>query len=84
MRLEAEHIHMPIVACGITNDVGAAVAAIHARAKEYIPLPPEPELIAAILVSVGDEARDRFKRYDEIINVGYLATACEEPFRASL
>ncbi|MBV8792013.1 MAG: sigma-54-dependent Fis family transcriptional regulator, partial [Pseudolabrys sp.] len=26
--LEAEHIHVPIVACGITNDTKAAVAAI--------------------------------------------------------
>lgn len=66
MRLEAEHIHVPIVACGITNDVGAAVAAIQAGAKEYIPLPPEPELIAAILVRVADEARDLDYRDDEI------------------
>ena len=42
LRLEAEHIHAPIVACGITNDARAAVAAIHAGAKEYIPLPPDP------------------------------------------
>ena len=42
MRLEAEHIHVPIVACGISNDARAAVAAIHAGAKEYIPLPPDP------------------------------------------
>jgi len=41
MRLEAEHIHVPIVACGISNDARAAVAAIHAGAKEYIPLPPD-------------------------------------------
>src|ERR1700742_3149788 len=27
MRLEAEHIHVPIVACGISNDARAAVAA---------------------------------------------------------
>ena len=47
MRLEAEHIHVPIVACGIMSDARAAVAAIHAGAKEYIPLPPDPELIAA-------------------------------------
>jgi len=42
IRLEAEHIHVPIVACGITTDARAAVAAIHAGAKEYIPLPPDP------------------------------------------
>src|SRR4029450_8779310 len=46
-RLEAEHIHVPIVACGISNDARAAVAAIHAGAKEYIPRPPDPELTPA-------------------------------------
>src|SRR5664280_2222876 len=30
MRLEAEHIHVPIVACGISNDARAVVAAVHA------------------------------------------------------
>src|ERR1700693_3388965 len=47
IRLEAEHIHVPIVACGTSTDARAAVAAIHAGAKEYIPLPPDAELIAA-------------------------------------
>ena len=42
LRLETEHIHVPIVACGVDNDARAAVAAIHAGAKEYIPLPPDP------------------------------------------
>src|SRR6185437_3069693 len=45
IRLDAERIHVPIVACGITNDARAAVNAIHAGAKEYIPLPPDPVLI---------------------------------------
>ncbi|MFL6932823.1 MAG: response regulator, partial [Xanthobacteraceae bacterium] len=40
--LEAERIHVPIVACGTGTDARAAVAAIHAGAKEYIPLPPDP------------------------------------------
>ncbi len=48
-RLDVERIHVPIVACGVTNDARAAVRAIHAGAKEYIPLPPDPELIAAVL-----------------------------------
>ena len=42
LKLEAEHIHVPIVACGVENNARAAVAAIHAGAKEYIPLPPDP------------------------------------------
>src|ERR1700685_202962 len=53
--LEAEHIHAPIVACGTATDARAAVAAIHAGAKEYIPLPPDPELIAA---AVADDRRE--------------------------
>ena len=54
--LEAEHICMPIVACGIESDARAAVDAIKAGAKEYIPLPPDADLIAAVLAAVADEA----------------------------
>jgi CheY-like chemotaxis protein len=37
LRLDAERIAVPIVACGISKDARAAVAAIQAGAKEYIP-----------------------------------------------
>jgi DNA-binding NtrC family response regulator len=40
LRLDAERIAVPIVACGVSNDARAAVAAIHAGAKEYIPRRP--------------------------------------------
>src|SRR5579864_5673176 len=73
MRLEAEHIHVPIVACGISNDARAAVAAIHAGAKEYIPLPPEPELIAAVLAAVANDSRDLIYRDDAMAKVIKLA-----------
>src|SRR5262245_46853173 len=66
LRLEAEHIAVPIVACGVGNDARDAVAAIHAGAKEYIPLPPDPELIAAVLAAVSDDARELVYR-DEIM-----------------
>src|ERR1051325_11065325 len=56
--IEAEHITVPVVACGTSPDARAAVAAIHAGAKEYIPLPPDPELIAAVLAAVADDHRD--------------------------
>ena len=55
LRLEAERIHVPLVACGTQTDARAAVAAIHAGAKEYIPLPPDPEMIAAVLAAVADD-----------------------------
>jgi DNA-binding NtrC family response regulator len=50
--MEAERIARPIVACGNGTDARAAVSAIHAGAKEYIPLPPDPELIAAVIEAV--------------------------------
>jgi len=56
--MEAERIVAPIVACGTGNDAKAAVAAIRAGAKEYIPLPPDPELIAAVLEAVSREKTD--------------------------
>lgn len=40
--LESERIVLPVIACGIASDASAAVRAIKAGAKEYIPLPPTP------------------------------------------
>ncbi|MBA4224970.1 MAG: sigma-54-dependent Fis family transcriptional regulator, partial [Methylobacterium sp.] len=55
--LDAERIRTPLVACGTSTDARAAVAAIQAGAREYVPLPPDPELIAAVLAAVaGDKA----------------------------
>ena len=54
-RLVEEHICVPVVACGIENDARAAVSAIRAGAKEYIPLPPDADLIAAVLAAVSDD-----------------------------
>ena len=51
--LEAERIRTPVVACGVSADANAAVAAIRAGAREYIPLPPDPEMIAAVLEAVA-------------------------------
>ncbi len=53
--LEAERIHLPVVACGVDTDARAAVKAIQQGAKEYIPLPPDAELIAAVLAAVTEE-----------------------------
>ena len=56
--LEAERIRTPIVACGMGTDAKAAVAAIQAGAKEYVPLPPDPELIAAVLEAVANDKQN--------------------------
>ncbi|MGW9331998.1 sigma-54-dependent transcriptional regulator FlbD [Bosea sp. NPDC055594] len=53
--LEVERIRTPLVACGTSTDARAAVAAIQAGAREYVPLPPDPELIAAVLAAVASD-----------------------------
>src|SRR5258706_612754 len=54
--LRSERITVPVVACGVSNDAGAAVRAIKAGAREYIPLPPNAELIAAVIEAVVEES----------------------------
>jgi two-component system response regulator FlrC len=68
-----ERMHAPVVACGVENDARAAVDAIHAGAKEYIPLPPDPELIAAVLAAVADDGRDFVFRDEAMARVVRLA-----------
>jgi len=55
--LKTEHICLPVVACGIGTDARAAVEAIRSGAKEYIPLPPDADLIAAVLEAVSEDSR---------------------------
>ncbi|MBO6825260.1 MAG: sigma-54-dependent Fis family transcriptional regulator [Sneathiella sp.] len=54
--LTNERINLPIIACGINTDATAAANAIRAGAKEFLPLPPDPELIAAVLEAVAEES----------------------------
>ncbi len=53
--LETSRINVLVVACGVSNDTSLAVKAIKAGAKEYIPLPPDPELIGAVLAAATRE-----------------------------
>lgn len=54
---DLEHIHITVVACGVNPDPRKAAQAITAGAKEFIPLPPDAELIAAVLAAVADDQR---------------------------
>src|SRR6185503_1457004 len=49
------------------------VNAIHAGAKEYIPLPPDPDLIAAVLAAVAEDTREMIYRDDSMAKVVKLA-----------
>lgn len=53
--MAAERLHFPVIACGVETDSQTAVAAIKAGAKEYVPLPPDPDLIAAVFEAITDE-----------------------------
>jgi DNA-binding NtrC family response regulator len=53
--LTSERINLPVIACGVNTDAAAAANAIRAGAKEFLPLPPDPELIAAVLEAVSQE-----------------------------
>lgn len=48
-----ERIATPVIACGRTQDAEAALRAIRAGAKDFLPLPPDAELIAAMLAAVA-------------------------------
>ncbi|WP_424814656.1 sigma 54-interacting transcriptional regulator [Roseococcus sp. YIM B11640] len=51
-RLADERIATPLIACGRNPDADAVLRAIHAGAREFLPLPPDAELIAAMLEAV--------------------------------
>ena len=71
--LDGERIHIPVVACGTETNAAAAVNAIRAGAKEYIPLPPDAELIAAVIAAVARESSDFLFRDPAMARVVKLA-----------
>jgi len=72
-QLKNERISIPVVACGINTDAATAVKAIKAGAKEYIPLPPNAELIAAVLQAVTEENNTMLANDPSMKNVLTLA-----------
>ncbi len=56
-QIRSEHIAVPVIACGIGSNADLAVAAIKAGAREYLPLPPDAELIAAVLQAVSEDSK---------------------------
>ena len=70
---EAERIRVPVVACGVAADAAGAAAAIKAGAKEFIPLPPDATLIAAVLAAVADDNRPMVVKDPSMLGVLSLA-----------
>lgn len=72
--MSQERINVPVVACGVGNDVNGAVNAIKAGAQEFIPLPPEADLIAAIFEAVTEESHALIHRDPKMAETLRLAT----------
>jgi two-component system, response regulator FlrC len=73
LALKTERFHVPVVACGIGNDTHGAVQAIKAGAKEYLPLPADSKLIAAVLAAVTEEANNVVYRDPVMVRTMALA-----------
>lgn len=72
-QLASEHIVVPVIACGIGNNTSAAVRAIKAGAKEYLPLPPNADLIAAVLAAVAEECNTIVHRDPRMVELLTIA-----------
>jgi len=56
--LKDERFHVDVVACGINQNPKKAAQAIRDGAYEYIPFPPDAEIIATLLENVTKESSD--------------------------
>lgn len=71
--LKAERISIPVIACGIAASPEMAATAIRAGAKEYIPLPPDPELIGAVITAVVNSDQEVIFKDPKMRHVYQLA-----------
>src|SRR5690606_18418076 len=69
----SERMAVPVIACGLGSDAQLAVAAIRAGAREYLPLPPDAELIAAVLEAVTEDSHQFIYRDASMRHVVRLA-----------
>ena len=80
--LAAERMAVPVVACGTGDDAEAAARAIREGAREFLPLPPDPDLIAAILEAAAGEShamivrdpamQEAVRRAEQVAAIGSL------------
>jgi len=67
--LRAQRHDISVIACGTNADGDAAVDAIRAGAREFLPLPPDPLLIAAILHEASRERHTPIARDPVMLQV---------------
>ena len=79
-QMVAERFACPVIACGRPDDADGAVRAIRAGAKEFLPLPPDADLIAAMLQAVAGDPDKPVVR-DPAMGTDALASRETEIFR---
>jgi DNA-binding NtrC family response regulator len=72
--LGEERIATPVIACGRADDPAAAAAAIRAGARDFLPLPPDAALIAAVLAAIAEDRSDVVVRDEAMEKLVALAT----------
>ena len=60
--LAYERISVPVIACGLESGSEQALRAVRDGAKDFLPLPPDPELIAAMLEAASGESHAMIAR----------------------
>lgn len=65
--LKKERFTIPVIACGINADPELASRAIRAGAKDYIPFPPESEMISAVLEAMAQSDQKMIYRDEEMM-----------------
>ncbi len=71
-QIRSERILTDVIGCGIGTDAKLAVEAIRAGAKEYVPLPPDADLIAAVIQAVADDSHPLIFRDPSMMRVMQL------------
>jgi len=71
--LAGERIFVPLVACGIDASPESAGNAIRAGAREFLPLPPDAEVIAALLTAISLQQTNFVVRDPAMLSVMALA-----------
>lgn len=71
-QIRSERILTDVIGCGLGTDAKLAVDAIRAGAKEYVPLPPDAELISAVIQAVADDSHPLIFRDPTMMRVMQL------------
>lgn len=83
-QLRRERFAVPVLACGISASAEQAVAAIRAGASDYVPLPPDRDLIAAAITTVAHRRSRIVGEAPELLRALHFARAMAPASAATL